>query len=377
MREIVRPGALQELEGILSAQTIRSVLLVHGQSFEACGASELVNQALDGRDVESFVSPSAPYLDLPVAENCINQARAAKVEMVIAVGGGRILDLAKLAAFGLGPGNSIAQFLQDKTCHSPPLPLIAIPTTAGSGSQATHFAVLFQDKVKHSLAHVALLPQTAIVDSHLLSSCPPRLVASSGLDALCQAVESTWSVKSTEESRSYAKEALQLCLGALQPAVKTGDPEALNQLARAAHLSGKAINISFTTAAHACSYVLTSHYGVAHGHAVTLMLAPLCVTNGYLPEDESYCNDPRGLVFVRERMQELCDLFQVENPLQISNRLKAILDDLGLESSLSALNIPLPELLGQAQDLINEKRLGNNPRKLNWDKIKTLYQAAN
>ena len=134
--------------------------------------------------------------------------QAAGVEAVLAVGGGRIIDLAKLAAFGLGAGNSIIDFIHNKKCQSDPLPLVAIPSTAGSGSQATHFAVVFQERKKYSLAHRALLPQASIVDSRLLDSCSPRLIATSGLDALCQGIESLWSVRSTEESRFYAREAI-------------------------------------------------------------------------------------------------------------------------------------------------------------------------
>ena len=374
--ELIYPGSINKLSEVLSALEPKSVFLVHGQSFSRSGAAEAVSKALSSVRHQSYLCPSASYLELELVQEVVGLARRFEATLLLAVGGGRIIDLAKLTAFGRPDSNDIKRSLQGEIGPEPPLPILAIPTTAGSGSHATHFAVVFQSQRKHSLAHPDLLPIASIVDANLLRSCPQRLRATSGLDALSQAVESFWSVRSTTESREMAAEAIKLCRRSLSRAVHSDDAQALGEMAYAAHLAGKAINISFTTAAHACSYLLTSHYGLSHGHAVALLLARLCLLNFESAKADEGVGDPRGADFVRQRFDELLTLFGVNQVQALCDGIVDTIAELGLETTLEGQKIDPNLLLEQAKVFVNIQRLDNNPCRLKWTDIQRLYQGC-
>ena len=152
------------------------------------------------------------------------------------------------------------------------VPLVAVPSTAGTGSEATHFAVIYKENVKYSIAHPYLLPNCAIVDAQFTFELPPYITACSGFDALCQAIESFWSVQASEISKGYAREAIIKIRENLLNSIRESNQKSRQQMAHAALLSGKAINITKTTAPHAISYPFTSLYKISHGHAVSLSL---------------------------------------------------------------------------------------------------------
>ncbi|MEZ4822960.1 MAG: iron-containing alcohol dehydrogenase [Ignavibacteria bacterium] len=126
-------------------------------------------------------------------------------------------------------------------------PLIAVPTTSGAGSEATHFAVVYSGDKKYSLAHEYILPDYSVIDPQLTFSLPKEITATSGIDAFSQAMESYWNVNANEESRKYSRGAIQLIFDSLSKAVNEGDEESRINMSRAAHLAGKAINITKTT----------------------------------------------------------------------------------------------------------------------------------
>src|SRR5690606_25840825 len=139
-------------------------------------------------------------------------------------------------------------------------PLLAVPTTAGTGSEATHFAVVYIDGVKHSLAHPLLRPDLVILDPLLTYAMPPGLTAATGLDALSQGIEALWAVGATTKSVGYAARAVELAAGALETAVIAPDRTARRAMMEAAHASGLAIDISKTTAPHALSYAISTDF---------------------------------------------------------------------------------------------------------------------
>lgn len=252
---------------------------------------------------------------------------------IVAIGGGSVLDFAK--AWRHYEGSSA--------------PLIAVPTTAGTGSEATQFAVIYINGSKVSLDSPELLPEVAIIDSALTEAAPRSLKASCAMDAYCQAIESYWARAATEESRAYALEAIALCRECLVAAVNSTEAYANEQLARASHMAGKAINISRTTAAHALSYRITSQYGVPHGHAVALSIAGLFEKNMTAIPDLPRLLAAMGIEAdgVREHFDKL-------------------MHAVGLAASTAALGITNVEELA---DAVNPQRLANNPILLSRDDL--------
>ena len=241
--------------------------------------------------------------------------------------------------------------------------MIAIPTTAGSGSEATHFSVVYIDKLKYSLAHDFLLPDYCILDAKLTMSTPKHVSANSAADALTQSIESIWSINSTK-SIDYAK-AIKLLIDNVENAVNFQNFESKQNILYGSHMAGKAINITKTTACHAISYPMTSYFGVSHGNAVALTLPELLIWNFQVTD--ANVNDKRGVRFVKNSILKIVDLFGCDTVDETSIKITQLLKKLGLGTSLKDFDI----ISREQQDLIisnvNIERMGNNPRKLNVD----------
>jgi alcohol dehydrogenase class IV len=274
-------------------------------------------------------------------------------DLILAVGGGSIIDMSKI----------IKQlYLTD--CQFKPsldIPLIAIPTTAGTGSEATHFAVVYINGIKDSYAHKLLLPSFAIVDANLLQGQSKYQMAVSGIDAFAQGIESIWSINSTEESERYSENAIKLIWENLKKAID-GDYLALSKIAEGSNWAGKAINIAKTTAPHALSYSFTSLFGLPHGHAVSLTLTQFIDFNYNLSDSDN--NDPRGKCYVKQKIEKICKIVNCNSvEIMISNISNFFLN-IGL---CATIKIPeqkeIESFIKKIINNINIERLKNNPRR--------------
>lgn len=334
--EFLGKGSIAELAMILKAEQAGKALAFTGQGSFA-RIRPLVAPALSGFETIFYndFSVNPRQEDIDKAISCLSNQ---KFDLVLAIGGGSVLDFAKAYRFHAKKAQK----------------LVAIPTTFGSGAESTRFATVYVNGQKTSLDDASLLPEYSIVDSRFAESNPRYLKACTGMDALCQAIESMWSVRSTSESRAFAEQAIVLSRDNLVAYVNTGESAAAEKMAIAAHLAGKAINISRTTAAHALAYAFTSEYGIPHGHAVSLTIARIFAFNA---GSAGKILDPRGEGFVCSIMERLKDLVSPE-PKTWFDQLFA---EIGLECDLAKLGITdLPGLFAR----VNTQRLGNNPRQL-------------
>jgi alcohol dehydrogenase class IV len=273
----VGPGVRRRLGRIVADAGADRVLLVASErTARTCDAV----RTLTGVATRLFTG----WAPNPTLEQALAAARAREAfapDLVVAVGGGSAIDTAKLARSLPGDAGAAVAVLRGRAVpHPAPVPLIAVPTTAGTGSEVTRFATVYVDGVKHSLDHETVRPECAIVDPELLGTCPVRLRYACAFDALCHAVESYWSTRATDRSRALALAALDDLVGVLST-VDLGDasPSDLWRLATAATTAGQAIDVTRTTAAHAFSYRLTSRFGVVHGVACLLNLCWLADHN--------------------------------------------------------------------------------------------------
>lgn len=249
----------------------RVLLVCRPGSFRKSGAQHWLEDAL-GRDLPAFseFSSNPKYGEMM---NGVDLFRSLQAEALIAVGGGSVLDMAKLINFFGCRGISLEDPLEAPASAALPLrTLVAVPTTAGSGSEATHFAVVYRQGAKHSVAAPAIRPSHVILVPEFTGSASPFQTACSGMDALAQGIESHWARHATDESRRLAAQAVRLAWHNLEDAVHHPAPRNRARMQEAAHLAGRAINISKTTGAHAFSYILTSEFGLPHGHAVALLI---------------------------------------------------------------------------------------------------------
>ena len=335
------------------------ILLVTGpQLYEICGVAGELAGILGERGFLRL-SDFSPNPSVECFQRLHREIRSAGLDgfsAILAIGGGTSIDLAKLVKAFAWQEAFVAADLGRELGRVWEVPLLAVPTTAGSGSEATHFAVIYDGHEKHSVADERLRPDYVFLEPRLLRSLPAEEAAAGGLDALCQGIESFWSVGATGPSRALAAEAVGLAWENLEAFVIERDAASMDAMARAAHLAGRAIDITKTTAPHAVSYPLTSGFGVRHGHAVALMLAAMLPFNAAAESAE-----------VRRVVGEVCSMLGVENAdaREAAERLLRMVRRLGLPTELADLGIcndgDLEFILDHG---FNPERVGNNPRVL-------------
>jgi len=276
---------------------------------------------------------------------------------IISIGGGSCMDTAKAVKARMyatdGTALRESRLEGDGAC-----PHIAIPATAGTGSEATQTAVVYVDGTKLSLSHPFLRPEGTVLDASLLDSLPEYHKKSCALDALAQGIESYWSRGATDDSRVHAYLAILGVLDNLKKYLE-GDPHAADEMLDASYQSGKAIQITRTTAAHAMSYRLTKTMGIAHGHACMLTLPTLWEM--MLPREE-----------MKATLADLADKMRLGDPQMGPKLLRGILYDLEMEIP----PMPDPETLDALADSVNTERLRNHPVDMSREDVRDAYRRS-
>lgn len=242
--------------------------------------------------------------------------------------------------------------------------LLAMPTTAGTGSEATRYAVIYYGGEKQSVSHESCIPSTVLMDSTALKTLPDYQKKSTMMDALCHAVESFWSVNSTDQSKEYSAKAIRLILEN-KDAYLRNDDEGLSKMLQAANLAGKAINITQTTAGHAMCYKLTSLYGIAHGHAAALCVAGLCP---YMLAHTKQCIDARGEAYLNSVFSDIAKAFNCVDTWKAAEKYQKLVESLSF--TIPAATAEEFETLA---DSVNPIRLKNNPVGLDHAAIDAIY----
>ena len=373
--EFIGKGSISNLQKILSNHNPKSIFLVTGRSsYEKSGAKKILEPYLSKYTVIRFydfeVNPK-----LADIEKGMKLFREKNCDFVIAVGGGSVMDVAKAVNILVAHDGDPADYIQKKKAiENKGKPLAAIPTTSGSGSEATHFAVIYLGKTKYSLAHAHLLPDYALVDSDLSMDLPKPITASSGMDALCQGIESYWCINSNDESKKYAKEAIRLVMKNLGAAANHPSEASREAMSKAAHLAGKAIHITQTTACHAVSYPITSYFNVPHGHAVALTVASMLVYNEGVTESDLL--DKRGAEYVRKTIREIVSLLGAKTAEQAGQKITSLMKGIGLATRLSELGIKTDKDIAVIiKNGFNPDRVKNNPRRLTEKTLREILEA--
>lgn len=269
----------ERLREMISLYKGKRVLVVTGKSsFHTSGAESMIQALFKNRDIiVSYYNDFNPNPCRDDLEKGLEEVKSFDPDLFIAVGGGSVMDMAKLLRFfnsyeGL-PESGVYEKKSDKK------PLIAIPTTAGTGSETTHFAVLYVNGKKYSVEHEDIIPDYAVILPELTYRNPAYITACTGFDALAQAIEAYWNKNATQESDCYAEKAVGLLYDTLKKAVISPDSDLREKMSIGSYWAGRAINITKTTAPHAFSYPFTIHYGIPHGHAVAVTFPSIAEFN--------------------------------------------------------------------------------------------------
>lgn len=355
-----------ELNNWLQENACKTVLLVCGDSIRYMKS---LNQYLKMAENSGIVF--IPFMDFqpnPQYESVVKGAelfRRGHCNSIIAVGGGSAMDVAKcIKAYVSMDGNGDnGEYLKQEIVPNT-IPFIAIPTTAGTGSEATRYAVVYFEGKKQSVTSDSLIPQTVLMNPGVLKTLPMYQRKATMMDALCHAIESFWSVNSTEESREYSREAIQGVLAYMDGYLHNTEEGNAGML-MAAHTAGKAINITQTTAGHAMCYKITSMFKCAHGHA-----AILCdrILYPWMIENIDKCIDPRGQEYITRILDEIGQAMGYVNAEEGARRLQQIFISLGLEVPKAS-----DDQFCELTVSVNPVRLKNHPIALDDAVIKELY----
>jgi len=355
----------QELEDYIIAKRIKKIFLVCGKSFKRLKISEYfvdIKTRL-GIEIVSFskFQPNPKYEEV-LAGLCA--FRSENSDMIIAVGGGSAIDVAKCIKL-YAKMNPSSDYLTQEIIPND-ITLMAIPTTAGSGSEATSFAVIYNNGEKQSVAADSCLPAVVCFDATTLETVPIYHKKAAMMDALCHAIESFWSVNSTPQSKAYASEAITLIVK-YQQAYLQNERIGNEKMLKASNLAGKAINITLTTAGHAMSYKLTMRYGLAHGHAAVICVARLW---RYMISNIDNCLDKRGEKYLGDVLADIASLMGASDSLGGANLLQKKISQLKLDGPVARSDKDY-EILSQS---VEPTRLRNNPVYLDEETINLLYR---
>jgi len=361
-------GIRKELPKVLSEVTDREVLLVTGsRSFQESPYFDDFMQLLSDFKITTLSGVhKEPRFD--ELEGYLNGLADRDLGCVLAVGGGSVLDVAKMIALLYAQSEKTRRaFYSDpagfRDFEKNRVPLIAMPTTSGTGSEVTPYASFEDDlKRKISVDHALLYPVAALVDADLTVSMPASVTASTGCDALSQAIEAYWAVKHNPVADQHALAAIPEIMRNLRLAVEKPDDVAVREaMAEASMLAGKAIAHTRTTAVHSVSYPLTTLYGIPHGHACALTLpAFMCFNADAIGEGRD------------EMLWQSCGAGSAG---EAAEKVGTLISAIGLERKLGALGLETADVDKVVQNGFRPDRVKNNPRQLSAGQLSEILKS--
>lgn len=359
MQKIV--NGITALPNILKDLGCRKVFLVIDASYPYLNIKadiEALNEKIEMVRFSDF-TPNPLYEQVCVGLALINDCQC---DAIMAVGGGSAIDVAKCIKLAMLAEEGASALIPPLVSKRLPIdgtkvPFIAIPTTAGTGSESTHNAVMYYEGVKQTVTNDGILPDLAILEPSVLNTLPLYQKKCTMMDAFCQGIESWWSVNSTPESREYSQKTVELVMKHWHDYIFKNDPKAAQQIMLAANYSGRAINIAQTTAAHAMSYKITSLFKLPHGHAVAICL----------PEIWDYMLGHPIPVF-----NNIAKAMGVGTPKEAIGLFRSMMSELQLEHPTA--NEDRDNMLHILCESVNPIRLKNNPVTLQPEVIMALYQ---
>ena len=347
----------------INDKSFKKIFVLCGKkSFVNSGAENLLKN-ISNKEIKLFYKKS----EIPILEELIEiikDIKNFKPDLFLAIGGGAVIDYAKIAnVVDIRP--DLAELIVNYTYpfKKKYTKLAVIPTTAGSGAEVTSNAVIYVDGIKHSFESELLIPDYFFLIPEFLISAPNKIKASSGFDAIAQALESLVSRKSNDKSVEYASKSLRVSVNSFISFINEPNMKNATEMSIASNLAGKAISISKTTAPHAASYPFTSLFNISHGHAVSLFFEKFFKFNHDNIDKSETSFD------LKKRFDLIFNLFDVQDINGFNSKISLIKKSANLEDDLTKFNI---DIIKSSEDVlkgINLLRLGNNPVKIDGKDI--------
>lgn len=365
-------GSVSVLPSILEQNHVKHLVIFTDRGIRGAGLLQLV------LDVLPEPYKSAPVLDdLPAeptysqAQKLVDQCRELGADCIVAVGGGSVLDTAKLSSLLMDGAVTVKDLLDNPLQGRKCCPVVSIPTTAGTGAEATPNAIVAvpERELKVGIVNPAMISDYVILEPAMIRNLPRKIAAATGVDAMAHAIECFTSNKATPLSDAYALRAFEMIMKNIVPACD--DPNAMDaksQMLIASFFAGVAITASGTTAVHALSYPLGGKYHIAHGVSNAMLLTPVMRFNQSAVEDR--------LALAYDRCYDgVNGMTAGEKADALVTRMEEIVKHLDIPTSLRAFNVPEADLETLVESGMQVTRLlNNNARKVTAEDARAIYR---
>lgn len=365
--------ALENLKTILQANGVKKVAVFTDKGIQGAGLLDYPMAKIQAAGVESVIlNDLPPEPTYSQAQALVDAYKASGADFIVAVGGGSVMDTAKLSSILATEDYTIKDLLDNPSLGKKHVKTLMIPTTAGTGAEATPNAIVAvpEKELKVGIVNDEMIADYVILDAVMIKKLPRKIAAATGVDALCHAIECWTSNKANPFSDLFAMEALDLILNHIESACD--DPEAMdakNKMQIASFLAGVAITASGTTAVHALSYPLGGKYHIAHGVSNAILLVPVMKFN------EPVCRGKFAQAYDRcVHGEHTCKTVEEKNAYMIA-WMEEIVKHLEIPTSLKEFGVPAEDLEGLVKAGMEVTRLlVNNMREVTPDDAREIYQ---
>jgi alcohol dehydrogenase class IV len=350
----------------------KKALIVTDGTIEKAGLLEKVEKFLrEAVEVDIFDKvESEPTL--AAAETVAEAARAAKYDLIVGVGGGSVMDMAKVAsAAASNPEQGVSEFLGANKIANPSVPKILVPTTAGTGAEATPFTLIIVEGKKKAIASPYNLADVVLISPSFTATMPPKVTASTGMDAMSHAIEAFLSTGSNPLTDSFALEAIRKIADNLEVAFSHGDNrDARLKMSLAAMLAGMAFGNAGVIAGHAAAHTFGARYKIPHSVSAALALPHIMEYNAQEPAVKE-----KLVKVAREMGEDISRLTEEEVALRAIARVRGLLEKLELPTRLADVNVPKEDLQALAESMMKEKGyMTRNPRKIEHEDAVKMFE---
>ena len=361
-------GAIVRIGGAALSLGMKNAFIVIDEVVETLGLAEGMYRSLANSGVQyRECRPPAGEPQSAVVEEEARRFAESGCDGMIAIGGGSAMDASKaIAVLAANPGLAVSDLRDPAKIRNPRMPLIAVPTTAGTGSEATSVTVISDSAthIKQVIGHPGLVPDLAIIDACLMLRVPPGVTAATGVDAMVHSIESYVATGATPLTRALAFQALRQIGQALPMAVGRGDDvEARESMALASYMAGMAFSNSGLGLTHSMAHQIGPKYNVPHGMANAVLLPSVMVFNELVCKKEF---SDIGLALTGKLL----------SPGETIATVRGLILDIGLPANLAAIGGREEDFGAFADAALQDYCLPTNPRTVNRNQIIQVYQHA-
>lgn len=370
-------NAMENIADIIKKLDARKVAMFTDKGLRKLGLFDMPEAVVKSTGVEYYVLDELPAEPSYMAvQAVVDEFKASGADLIVACGGGSVMDAAKLASVLVTDEYGVRELLDNPGMAKKCVPIVLIPTTAGTGAEVTPNAIVGvpERELKIGIVNENMIADYVILDARLIKNLPRKIAASTGVDALAHCVECFTGNKANPFSDMYALEGCDLILNNLEAACD--DPEAMeakNKMQIAAYYGGLAITASGTTAVHALSYPLGGKYHIAHGVSNAMLLAPVMRFNA----EDPVVKERLAVIYDRSCHEAEKRSSVEEKAAWVIARMEAIIRHLDIPTSLTEFNVPAEDLESLVDAGMQVTRLlNNNMRKVTPEDARAIYSQV-